>query len=151
MIEAIIRESGEIDTRLETLGTRLNFAWDFKTAPCHVTVKPYQNRITRAQQNLYWRWLGILAEGLSGPLAKYGKDDFHDLMRHKFLGTEELLIGGEVITRLPSTTKLDRLAMARYMDQIEAWATDMGILLPIPADNEYAKFREAQNAGGSDV
>ena len=64
-------------------------------------------------------------------------------MRHKFLGTEEFAVGYEVFTRLPSTTKLDRHRMATYMNQIEAWAADMGVLLPIPEDNEYTKYREA--------
>jgi hypothetical protein len=33
--------------------------------------------------------------------------------------------------------------MAQYMNREEPWAADMGVLLPIPADNEYAQYREA--------
>ena len=34
-------------------------------------------------------------------------------------------------------------AKFEYMHKIEAWAADHGVLLPIPGENEYMKYREA--------
>jgi hypothetical protein len=142
MIIVRIQQGDQIEQRLNVLGQRIGLSWDFGTE-CEVTVRPYQDKRTKAQNRLYWKWLQLIAEHVSTGINVYSKDDMHDLLRHKFLGTEEVQIGTEVITRLPSTTKLQRAEMAQYMNRVEAWSTDMGLLLPIPAENEYAKYREA--------
>ena len=68
----------------------------------------------------------------------------HDLMRHKFLWYVEEEVCGETLRpQLVSTTAIGRDIMADYMHRVECWAADMGVLLPVPADNEYAKYREA--------
>ncbi len=141
MIEVIIRSKEELPQRLDNLKSRLEFAWDFST-PAHVQARPYQDKRSRLQNNLYWRWLGILSDELSGE-HHYAKEDLHDLMRHRYLGTEEVQIGTETFTRLRSTTRLQRGVMAQYMQKVEHWAADMGVLLPLPEDNEYMQYREA--------
>jgi hypothetical protein len=141
-MEVIIRSKEEIRQRLNNLANRLDFGWDFNV-PVHVKALPYQDTRSRLQNNLYWKWLTILSDEFSKGEHSYSKEDMHDLMRHKFLGTEEVQIGNDVVTRLPSTARMQRGAMAAYMQRIEAWAVNMGVLLPIPIDNEYVAYREA--------
>jgi len=143
MIEVVIDDGGRIAQRLGVIENRLHAMWDFTAAAAVVTVKPYVDRRTRAQNNLYWRWLGILARDLSSPVARHTKDDMHDMLRHKYLGYEDVQIGDELVSRLISTTRLQKQEMSEYMQKVEAWSTDMGVILPVPADNEYAKYREA--------
>jgi hypothetical protein len=142
VIEVIVREEGEVELRCQVLANRLSAMWDF-SVPAQISVRPYQDKRTRAQNRLYWKWLGIIAEELRTVKQTATKDDFHDMLRHKYLGTEEVSIAGTVVTRLPSTTRLQRGEMAQYMHRVEQWAADMGVLLPIPSDNEYLKYREA--------
>ena len=142
MIKFVIDDEADLSERLTALEKRIGMQWDW-SVPMEIICKPFESLRTRGQNSLYWRWLGRLAIELSTRQNVYSKDDFHDLLRHRFLGTEEVNIAGEVITRLPSTTRLGKAGMSSYMAQIEAWATDCGIFLPIPADNEYKKYREA--------
>ena len=68
------------------------------------------------------------------------KDDAHDLMRHKFLGHETKTVGQTEITKLRSTTELDKGEMTDYMTQIDNWCVDHGCLLPKPEDSEYQQI-----------
>lgn len=143
MFSLRVDNADQIEQRVAVLSNRLRAIWAFESAPAEITVRQYQDKRTRSQNNLYWRWLGVLAQELSSSAAAHSKDDMHDLMRHKFLGYEDVQIGDELVSRLTSTTQLQKQEMSEYMQKVEAWATDMGVLLPIPADNEYAKYREA--------
>ena len=103
---------------------------------------------TRSQLNLYWQWMSQLATGFSRAGSVYSKDDMHDLMRHKFLGYEEKVIGHTKIKdQLKSVAdgKIGKARMSEYMHQIDSWAADHGILLPSPELNEYTKYKEARN------
>ncbi len=96
------------------------------------------------QNSLYFLWLDTLAKNFTKRGRPVSKDDMHDLMRHKFLGYEQKTIGQTKLNdQLKSTTKLNKSEMSEYMTKIEAWAIDCNVLLPIPADNEYQKYREA--------
>jgi len=147
MIEVKIDSMDLIDQRLSGLGARLRMVWDF-SVPVIVSIKPYQDHRTRSQNNLYWLWLSELGESFSTDTVRHTKDDMHDMLRHKFLGTEQYQIGTEVFNRLPSTKHFPKGVMSQYMEQVEAWATDHGVLLPIPNDNDYSKYRDQLNRGG---
>lgn len=101
-----------------------------------------------SQNALYWAWMGELAVSFTNR-AKDGsawtKDDMHDLMRHQFLGYEEKVIGKtELKPTLKSTADLDRGEMHYFMEQIDAWGAEHGVMLPHPADSEYMKLMERQ-------
>lgn len=102
-----------------------------------------------SQNALYWAWMGEMAVSFTKRTRDgdgWSKDDMHDLMRHKFLGYEDKVIGNtELKPVLKSTSQLDRGEMQHLMEQIDAFAAEHGVLLPHPADSEYMKLMERQN------
>lgn len=120
-----------------------------------VTIKEARSR-SLDQNSLMWLWLTELAnhfsaKGVTGETGEaLGKDDMHDIMRHKFLGYETVKrkIGQTVIEeyKLKSTADLEKGDMHQYLTQIDQWAVEHGCLLPHPEDCEYEQLREAQAA-----
>ena len=98
-----------------------------------------------SQNSLYWVWLSQIAIFFSERSTEvFNKEDMHDWFRNQFLGTEDKQIGKTVIKgQLISTTSLAPPEMSEYMQKIDIWAQEKGIQLPVPADNEYMKYREA--------
>ena len=146
MIDFIKIDSREqITERLTNLGERLGAFWNFDQHPLMVYYEAYKDPRTRSQNNLYWMWLEEMANYYSTREQQYDKEDMHDLMRYKFLGTEDKRLGNTTIpAQLVSTTKLRKIDMSEYMTKIEAWNTDNGLRVTIPAMNEYSKYREAR-------
>jgi hypothetical protein len=67
------------------------------------------------------------------------------LMKLKFLGTEDIVVGHTMIPgQLKRTSNLDKGEMMRFMDDIYDWALDHGVTLTIPEDSEYMKLRRRQ-------
>jgi hypothetical protein len=144
MITVRIQDAEQIEQRLNVLAERLRLSWDFEVE-CEVHCRVYQDRRSRAQNRLYWEHLSILARELSTDMQRLSKDDMHDMLRNRFLGMETVRIAGDTVTRLPSTTKLQRGEMYHYMEQVIAWASSVAIDLPIPADNEFMNYRRQQD------
>ena len=102
---------------------------------------------SRSQLGLYRVWLQHLADAFSKPDQKFSDDDMHDLMRHKFLGYTDKVVGNTVIRdQLKSTANgaIAKSDMSEYMTQIDVWAQELGVYLPHPEDNEYSKYKEAR-------
>ena len=133
----ICHDKERVDLALKQLGNQIRLKWD-GDKPIEISYRKQMPAITRSQQNLMWRWYTEI-----GKVVGKTKDEMHDLLRYKFFGTETVTILDEEITRLPSTTGKSRGEIAQYMLNIEVWATDLGIMLPMPEDNEYMKYREA--------
>lgn len=119
------------------LTNRIKNTWD-GSKPIEVLFRQWKDPHTRSQQGLYRVWCREM-----GKVFGHTEDDMHDLLRYKMIGKEVVTIGGEEIWRLPSTNKLGKQAMSEYMHKVEVWALEMGVQLPMPADNEYMKYREA--------
>lgn len=133
----ICHDKDKLSMAMVQLANRVNVTWDGEE-PIELLFRKYANPITRSQQNLMWRWYGEIGKAVGKT-----KDEMHDLLRYKFFGTETVEILDEEITRLPSTTKKSRGEIAAYMMQIEVWALGLGIMLPMPEDNEYLRYRES--------
>lgn len=97
-----------------------------------VEVKKVTSKRSLAQNALYWEWMTII-----GDSTGYRKDEIHDLMRYAHLEPITKEVMGQVITELPSTTKLSTKDFTEYLNLIENWASDMGIVLPHPEDLYY--------------
>jgi hypothetical protein len=119
------------------LSNRINQVWDGKE-PIEVLFRVWKNPHTRSQQALYRIWCREMGKAFG-----HSEDDMHDLMRYKFLGNVCVTIGTEEVWRLPSTNSLSKQEMSEYMNKVEVWALERGVQVPIPADNEYATYREA--------
>ena len=98
--------------------------------PILMTVKPYKEKRSTAQNSLYWLWLGIIGADLGN-----NKDEIHAVMAHKFLAPEIKEIMGEQIEIIKSTTKLNIHEFTEYLNQIEIFASGfLNIILPRPED-----------------
>lgn len=108
---------------------RLVMSLDLKK-PWRVTVEPYRRSRSLEQNNLYHKWVGIIA-------AETGNshDAVHEWCKHEFLAAAFVDMGGKVREIRRSTTTLKVDEMSAYMNAVYAWATsDLGLLLPIPED-----------------
>jgi len=104
-----------------------------------------------SQNALYWQWMTVIADSVN----KRNKTDFkpheiHIRMKHQFLGYDAgKKIGNiEIPPQLFSTSKLTKGQMFHYMDQIDAYWAELGVLLPVPTDSVYGEMREKDRAGG---
>jgi hypothetical protein len=94
-----------------------------------VNIKPYKKSRSNAQNRLLWSWYNEL-EDVTG----YKADDLHELLKVRFLGTEEKEIWGEKLTVAKSTTKLTTTEFTEYLEKVEMLANELNITLPKPAD-----------------
>ena len=76
------------------------------------------------QNDMYWAWLGVLSE------VGYTDKEMHKLMKVEHLGYENTTIGDKVVTELRSTKDLKVGEMKEYLDKIDRFAADLGIILP---------------------
>ena len=107
--------------------------------------KQYRKKRSNSANNLYWLWLTDMAKFFSTPKTNFEPEDMHDLMRHEFLGYEEVVIGHTVLKpKLKSTADDDTAEFCEYMQQVDHWSIDHGCSLPRPEDNFYSKYKEAQ-------
>jgi len=93
-----------------------------------------QDKASRStkQNRLYWEWINLL-----GAETGYTKDEMHAILRDKFLGYNLVTTKTEVIKELRSTTKLKVGEMKDYLEQIDIFAAEYGIILPRPEDLYY--------------
>ena len=113
--------------------------------PFRLTFKKAGNR-SLSQNGLYWQWMTAQAKKFTTDKEPQTKERMHDLMRHKFLGYHDVIIGRVVISnQLKSTTDCDSGEMFHYMEKINAWSADVGLLLPIPEESEYKEILERVN------
>lgn len=139
-----IETADQLEDKMVKLAHRINAFWNWDK-PLMVYYEPWKDPRTRSQNNLYWMWMEEMANFYSRRDSQHTKDDMHDLMRHKFLGYTDKQVGNTFIERqLVSTTDLPKTDMSEYMHKIEQWNTDQGLLLTIPAHNEYMKYKEAR-------
>lgn len=118
---------------------------------------------TLSQNALYWVWMAQLADYFNGREVTYydeelGKEvteiiecspeDMHDRMRKQFLGkTEPKRVGSMLIEpQIKSTTKLTKGEMFAYMERLDMYWAEHGLLLVTPDDSVYAQLKEKQNA-----
>jgi hypothetical protein len=133
-----VTDKDRLSEAMLTFAHHVQTYWDGK-APIVLLWKPWEDRRSLSQNSLYRVWCRTIGEAVGRSEA-----DVHDLLRYKFLGSEEVEIGRDKIVRLISTTRLTKSGMGEYMNRIEAWALDLGVMLPMPEDNEYMEYREAR-------
>jgi len=115
-----------------------------KSGKVKIEVKDAETR-SNDQNSLYFQWMGVMAREFTKKGRAVSKDQMHELMKYKFLGTEYVRVGNtDLPDRLKSTTKLNKGEMSEYMNKVEAWALDCGVQLPMPEDNDYMAYREAR-------
>ena len=117
--------------------------WDFES-PLVIKPSKYTNPRSLSQNALLHTWFNAMAKHFSQKV-EVDADQMKLLMKSKFLGTEDVIVGKTVIEgQLKQTSKLTKGEMNYFMDRVHEWAADHGVNLPIPADSEYMKLMEAQ-------
>ncbi|MGW8178838.1 MAG: hypothetical protein ACWGQW_08765, partial [bacterium] len=107
-----------------------------------IEIKKVESKRSLSQNALYWMWVTIIANDIG-----HTKDEMHDLLRFTLLNPITTEVMGRVIEQLPSTTKMKTKEFVEYLNAIEMWAADFGILLPQPEDIYYEAmgYKRKQN------
>ena len=96
-----------------------------------VTIKPYKRNRSLEQNSLMWKWYTIIANDLG-----YTTEEIHEEFMRKLL-TPTIVKTPSGMVEVYSTKKLKVKEMTAYLEGIERTATEMGIALPRPMDNNY--------------
>ena len=144
----LIKSAAEIERKLPSILKRIE-GWDF-TAPLVVKVQKYENPRSTSQNALSHVWYKEIAVKMAkkGHKVEYGKpeDVWKLFLKQRFLGVESYSIGEKVniAEQIKSTSKLTKGEMLHFLDKVYHWAEKQKILLPIPADSEYAELLNKQ-------
>jgi len=94
-----------------------------------IVIAPYKKNRSLDQNNLYWKWIGIIArESGNDP------EHTHDALKQRFLLPVFVSIG-TMTFEVRSTKKLKVAEMSEYMTAVQAMAaTELGLVLPVPED-----------------
>ena len=103
--------------------------------------KPYSEKRSLSANALMHCWFREMAEHFSQKGNHLTEAQAKELMKYKFLGTEDKVIGQTVIPdQLRSTSNLTSGDMKQFLDQIQAWCADHGLNLSNPVDSEYSRW-----------
>ena len=91
-----------------------------------VSIKPYKRNRSIEQNNLYWKWLTIIANDTG-----YTTDEMHEEMMRQHL-TPHCVNTPSGVVDVYSTKKLKVKEMTAYLEAIGMTAARMGIALPRP-------------------
>lgn len=139
----IIKDRKDLDKILSNINNWASGEWDF-TVPLCLQPKKYTNPRSLSQNALLHVWFDTMAQHFSSKVDT-NAEQMKALMKMKFLGTADIVVGSTVIpNQLRSTSKLTKGEMVDFMDQIHEWAVDHGVMLPIPENCEYAKLGKQQ-------
>ena len=136
----IVRDKAQVDKILANVASWVKDEWDFDVPLC-LQPKKYVNPRSLSQNALLHVWFDTMAKHFSRKVDT-NAEQMKALMKLKFLGTEDIIVGNTVIEgQLKRTSKLDKGEMMRFMDDVYDWALDHGVRLSIPEDSEYMKLR----------
>ena len=83
-----------------------------------------------AQNKLLWMWNKIIGDEIG-----HNKDDMHDKLVRKLLGTVDSTdLDGNITSRAIETKKLKVAEMKDYLEEVDRFVAEFGIILPRPED-----------------
>ncbi len=100
-----------------------------------VSVKRHRKRRSLKQNNLMWMWIDEITPYVSEATG-YEKDEIHELFKQNFLPHIKLEMG-DLTAEKYSTKDLDTKEMSDYCNRIHRWASEFGIILPLPPERGY--------------
>lgn len=119
--------------------------------PHRIIIKPWKNKRSLSQNSLSHLWYDEISKYLCKNGIKHTKESVKVMMKHTFLGYEEVeminAVTGdiELIKQLRKTSDLDTGDMYFYMEQVERWAVGIGCFVTIPDNSEYMKLKRKQD------
>ena len=115
--------------------------------PLQVDIKPFKKNRSVAQNALYWQWVTII-----GGEIGMTKEEQHKQLKEMYLlpilerddpdveRMAQIMKAQDNVGRLAavlSTTHLNVKQFTEYLQDVESFASELGIMLPAPADQYY--------------
>lgn len=134
----------QLEARLKNLSEWLLENWDW-THECKLVPQVLREPRTLSQNALMHVWFKDISTYFTERNYPLTPEQAKDLMKYRFLGTEDRVIGQTVIKdQLRHTRDLSKGEETQFLSQIQEWAQDKGLTLTCRADCEYMKLMEAQ-------
>lgn len=90
-----------------------------------VTIETYDPKRSLQANRRYWMLVSEIAKETG-----HDKDEIHDYLKQKYLGTREIMIAGERANISPSSKRLKKKEFHEYMEKCENWAIEsLGVWL----------------------
>ena len=97
----------------------------------------FTRRRSDAQNNLMWKWLGIISKELLWNGQYWPDTSWKDCLMHAFAGGQFMPgIDGSHVPIGKSTSSLGKAEFSLFMDSIDAFAAREGVELPKPEDKQ---------------
>jgi hypothetical protein len=108
-----------------------------------LSAEPWHKQRSLAQNNLYWMWLGIIAEHWNAAKGDHTTDeDWHEVFRKKFIRRRTRKVGRHRVEARKSTTELNVSQFSGYLTKIERYVFDhLDLVLPHPSELYEAAVR----------
>lgn len=100
-----------------------------------LTVAKKHTKRSLSQNALMWMWFNCISRETGMPI-----DDIHDTYCARFLARNAATLRGEMVRVYGSTSRLNKEEMTTFLDQVQADAAEMGIMLPRPEDLYFEEF-----------
>lgn len=100
-----------------------------------VTFKRKSEKRTLSQNALMWLWFNCISHETGQPVQ-----DVHDTYCARFLARTAVTARGDIIRVYGQTSRLTTAEMTQFMNEVQADAAEMGIVLPLPEDEFYNDF-----------
>lgn len=96
----------------------------------NLSIEKWKDSRSIQANNLYWKWLSIIGEYLG-----YYKEEIHEEMIRMFAPTYTLRgLDGKPRQKKLTTSKMKVDQMAEFMQRVDQFAAEQGIILPRPDD-----------------
>lgn len=145
----MISNPKQITERLVFFENWLRDNWDW-SYPVQFKVSRYQQKRSLSQNSLFHVWCREMSEHFLSKGADINEEKMKELLKYKFLGTEDRVIGKTIIpAQVRETSGLGRGEMMNFMDEVQSWALDHGVKLTCPIDSEYMKLKGEANGAST--
>lgn len=107
-------------------------------------IKQWRDKRSIPQNQTMWMWNTEIANHIKKKTGQdFDPEDIHELLKQLFCPVTEITIGSTTAS-VKSTKRLDKAQMHRYLEQVDAWAAEKGIMLTIPYGSQYQEMRDEQ-------
>lgn len=100
----------------------------------NVSVSQHRERRSVPQNRLYFLWLNCISAETGNEV-----EDLHGYFKDHFL-SRRVVVFGEERNAAISTTKLNTAEFTAFLDKVQQFAAEEGIILPNPEDLYFEQF-----------
>ncbi len=96
-----------------------------------ITIQKLKSTRSLQQNRLWWLYVTIISKEIG-----YSKEEFHEILKYKFLKREKVFEKtGEIFEYIGSTAKLSKTEFADMVTNLIRWSAEtFGIILPLPGE-----------------